>query len=138
MTNEFVIYTITGRHIITNNIVQVMGTFSNRELADEACAFLQKNAHNNVIKYKVQSTYIDDTRTIANFQSKSKGPPKYIIEALEKHTEEVELKTLVNNTTMKIVNNILTEILNCADNPEVVKEYIQGLQDGVEDLVYET
>jgi hypothetical protein len=129
-------FLLIARHYITEEYLHVVGVFATDTHAVNARKKLKEQPADLAATYSIErfrinpDLYVTDTERI-----EAEPLPQYFTDAVVALLAEEELQAALREVTSKSINKILSEIEACADNPEVVREYIQGLRDNVEDYL---
>lgn len=128
---------IVANSIITNELKYIVGVISSSDACMDIIDTLTKQGVDQTVVFKCLAYRLDK---LATFHEIIKLPvtsvaPDYVMEAIKTAAKTKELNEAVNSVMTKSVNKIIEEVSNCADNPQVLKEYLQGLKDNVEDYI---
>lgn len=130
------VYILEARNPVTNDFLYTVGIFCNEtvcyELIDKIKPLPEAAGIAFVIKYFTLNT---PKRFVNHVTEAQSAVPAYIIEAIKQQAATQEIKAAADTIMQQSINKILKEVSDCIDNPEVLKEYIQGLRDGVEDYL---
>lgn len=121
-------YILHAHQAITDEYLHTVGVFSS-----ETAALNAMSKRDRSLTFKLEIFTLDVPKH--GIDTEPPVLPSYVINAIKEAAKQQELNHAINTVTEKSINKILQEILECVDNPEVVKEYIQGLKDNLEDYL---
>lgn len=132
--NLYLVYAVSS---ISNLHAYNVGIFTSELDADRVCKTLRKDSPDVGLSYKYTVFELNSSYKHKDIIAKSivDSVPEYLLEEVIRKAKNSTVETAVRETTMNSINKIITEVLHCMDNPEVLKDYIQGLQDNVEDYI---
>lgn len=134
---ELEVYILLEKHTLTREIERIVGVFSDYTVCAAAKKALLDNEVNLTAIFEIIGVKLDKLLTyrshIPAFAVVKSN--QYIIDAIKERLTNNDIEQAVKSVTLESINKILNEISDCIDNPEIVKEYIQGLRDNVEDFI---
>lgn len=131
------LYIVTARHKLTNDLLFNVGVFSNYDYTVNLVETLRstKNPAIGEIHYGLEPFILDRVEDTILKQHPDYSAPAYVYDEIVKVVKGNDVKRAVDSIIDASIHKILKEIEDCLDNPEVVKEYIQGVRDHVEDYL---